>query len=147
MAPSPGPPPLPHTAHAAQVKTVARQLFPASNTRVERVLSGISTYVYRIVSQGQRYYLRILPEEGASFAPEIAALTRLRENDLKVPEIVHFEEYNETLERSIMVETEIKGTSLSKSRLSGAEFESIAREAGHDLARINTLAVDGFGWI
>lgn len=139
--------PLPLAADPQYVEVVASRIFPSGHTQVERVLSGISTYVYRIVSHGQRYYLRILPEEGASFAPEVAALTHLRELDFNVPQVVYFEEYNQMLERSIMVETEIKGQALSKSSLSDAMFESVGREAGRELARINALPVDGFGWI
>lgn len=139
------PSPLATDPHYAEI--VARRLFPTGPIQVERVLSGISTYVYSIVFDNRTYYLRVLPEEGASFAPEVAALTRLRKHDFHVPEVVYFEEYNQILERSIMVETEIKGQALSKSVLSAAEFEDVGREAGRELARINALPVEGFGWL
>lgn len=139
--------PLPLAANIHYVEAVARHLFPSGDIQVARVLSGISTYVYSIVTDHQTYYLRVLPEEGASFAPEVAALACLRKHNLNVPEVIHYEEYNQTLERSIMVETEIKGQALSKSSLAGSDFESIAREAGRELARLNALPVEGFGWI
>ena len=139
--------PHPHPENVQCVEAVVKHLFPSRDTQVERVMSGISTYVYRIISQSQTYYLRILPEEGVSFAPEIAVLTRLRQNHISVPEVVYFEDYNETLRRSIMIETEIKGLALSRSSLPGEVLERVAMEAGRDLARINNLTVEGFGWI
>src|SRR5258708_1239704 len=137
----------PHSFNVQQVGTVVNRLFSARDTHVERVLSGISTYVYRIDSQGQTYYLRILPEAEASLAPEIAVLIKLRQHQISVPEVVHFEDYNETLGRPIMIEAEIKGRALSKSSLSAEYLARVALEAGRDLARLNKLEVDRFVWI
>ncbi len=130
-----------------RVEAVVSHLFPASGTQVERVLSGISTYVYRITSQYQIYYLRILPDEEASFTPEIAALTLLRQHDVRVPEIVFFEDYNDILGRPIMIEAEIRGQALSRSSFPRELLEKVVVEAGRDLARINLLPVNGFGWV
>jgi len=135
-------------ANAQQrVEAVVSRLFPSADTRVERVWSGISTYVYRILSQCRTYYLRILPDTEGSFTPEIAALTHLRQLHIKVPEVLSFEEHNETLGRSLMIETEIKGQALSHTSFPREVLERVVVEAGRDLARINTLMVDGFGWI
>lgn len=130
-----------------RVEAVVNRLFPAKDTQVERVMSGISTYVYRILSRCQIYYLRILPDAEASFTPEIAALTRLRQYQINVPEIIHYEDYNKLLGRPIMVETEIKGLALSQSSFARGILEKVAVEAGRDLARINSLPVEGFGWV
>lgn len=130
-----------------RVEAVVSQLFPASDTRVERVLSGISTYVYRIISRGQTYYLRILPDEAGSFLPEIAALARARESHVNVPEVIHFEDYNETLGRSIMIEREIKGLALSRTDFPREIVERVVVEAGRELAVINSVPVEGFGWV
>ncbi len=130
-----------------RVEAVVNHLFPARHMHVERVLSGISTYVYHITSQGQSYYLRILPEKEASLASELVALSRLRQNHVKVPEVIYFEDYNDILGRSVMIEAEIKGLALSKSSLTCEEHARIVQEAGRDLARINSLTVEGFGWI
>lgn len=139
--------PYSHPANVQQVAELVKHLFPSADTQVERVLSGISTYVYRIISGCQTYYLRILPETGSSFAPELTVLERLRQHDVNVPEVIYAEDCNDLFKRPVMIESEIKGLSLSKTWLTAAEFEVIAREAGRDLARINTLTVEGFGWI
>src|SRR5260370_17387964 len=47
-----------------------------------------------------------------------------------------------------MITKEIKGVTLSQSdTLSQGELQTIMREAGKDLARINSLPVRGFGWM
>jgi aminoglycoside phosphotransferase (APT) family kinase protein len=133
--------------HPRQIEQAARRFFSADDLSVEPVMSGISTYVYRIISRRQTYYLRVLPETGASFAPEIAVLTLLRQNHVSVPEVIYFEEYNDTLRRPFMIEREVAGLALSRSAHSKETLEGPAMEAGRDLARINKLAIAGFGWI
>lgn len=130
------------------IQEMVKKIFAQDPTGVERVAEGVSTFVYRILFPHETFYLRILPEKGASFAPEVAVHTQLRSMQINVPEVIHFEHYNELLQRSVMVTTEIKGRPLSQSSmLSKAQMEEIVREAGRDLACLNTVRVEGFGWI
>ena len=65
-----------------------------------------------------------------------------------MPEVIYFEHYNELLQRSVMVTTAIKGLSMSQSStLSQVEIEGILGEAGQDLDCLNTVRVEGFGWV
>lgn len=131
-----------------QLETLVNQIFSRQPIQVERMAEGSSTFVYRIVYPNELFYLRILPEENASFAPEVAVHTRLRQMQVKVPEVIYFEHYNEQIQRSIMVTTEIKGRPISQSgSLDKQEMHAILVEAGRDLAQINSVPVDGFGWI
>jgi aminoglycoside phosphotransferase (APT) family kinase protein len=139
--------PRAHPVDTQRVLAVVNRLFPVRDIQIERVMSGISTYVYRIFSQGQTYYLRVLPDAEGSFTPEIAALTRLRQLQVNVPEIIHYEDHNRILGRPIMLETEIKGRALSQSSLPREVLAKVVVEAGRDLARINSLTVEGFGWV
>lgn len=137
-----------HPMDMPAVKAIVGHIFPTQPAQIERVTEGISTIVYRVVCQNEVFYLRILPEEHASFAPEVAIHTRLRQMQVKVPEVIHFEHYNELLQRSIMVTTEIKGRPIGQSSfLSEEVLHAILVEAGRDLAHINGIPVDGFGWI
>lgn len=130
------------------IQEVVKKIFPQSPARVERVTEGVSTYVYRIIFAHETFYMRVLPEEGASFSPEVNVHTQLCQMQIKVPEVIYFEHYNELLQRSVMVTTEIRGMSMSKSStLSQVEIEGILREAGRDLACLNTVHVEGFGWV
>lgn len=134
------------TPDISVVEQLAKRIFSHTTLHVERVRAGVSTYVYRIDTQSERFYLRILPEKDASFAPEVRVHQLLREQQVNIPEIVYFEHYHEALARSVMVTTEIQGTPVSHCH-NVAEQKRVLIEAGKDLARINSLPVKGFGWI
>lgn len=91
-----------------QIETVLRHIFPSTSLVVERVAEGVSTWVYRMTSRKETFYLRVLPEEGASFAPEVAAHILLRQRQVNVPEVIYFEQCHDLLQRSIMVTSAIK---------------------------------------
>lgn len=113
---------------------------------IERVRHGGSTYVYRVRTDGQVFYLRVLPEPGASFAPEVLAHRLLRQHNVRVPDVITFEHRNQALQRSVMITTEVEGEPIDPGLPDEAK-RRILREAGRDLAVINSTAVEGFGWI
>ena len=128
------------------IEKVVRRIFPSAQAQVERIMEGISTNVYRIVYRNETFYLRLRSEVDESFADEVAVYTRLRQMQAHVPEVIYFEHYNAILQRSVMVTTEIRGRPLSQSlSLSEDALQAIVLEAGRDLARANSLPVDGFG--
>jgi hypothetical protein len=85
------------------IQEIVHRIFPISHVQIERVTEGVSTIVYRVITQSEIFYLRILPEENASFAPEAAVHTRLRQMHVKVPEVIFFEHVNDLVQRSVMV--------------------------------------------
>ena len=114
--------------------------------RVVRMAEGVSTYVFQVEHAGDIFYVRVLPEEGASFAPEVLVHRLLHERGVRVPEVVYWEDYNSALDRSVMVTTEIKGHAIGH----GADAEALRAvlvAAGRDLAVSNAVAVRDFGWI
>ncbi len=129
------------------IEVLVARVFPRTlSTRVERVDEGVSTYVYRIYHGNEVFYLRVLPEVNASFAPEVRVHELLHTKNVKVPEVVYFEHYNESLQRSVMVTSEIKGKHTGCYPANEIP-RSILVEAGRDLAVINSISVQGFGWI
>ena len=129
------------------IVALARSIFPATQPlTVERVPEGISTYVYRIERGNERFYLRLLPEVGDSFAPELRAHALMRERGIRVPEVIYFEHRNEVFGLSVLVTTEIAGCSAAQAGLGEATREVITA-AGRDLAIINSLPVAGYGWV
>jgi aminoglycoside phosphotransferase (APT) family kinase protein len=114
--------------------------------KVARVAEGVSTIVYRIDAGAQTYYLRILPEPDASFAPEVAAHRRLRAAGLHVPEVIYFEHHSPLFGRSLMLTTAIPGRAIGHSQPPAA-VQQIVIEAGRELARLNQVAVQGYGWV
>ncbi|MFN8538955.1 MAG: aminoglycoside phosphotransferase family protein [Thermomicrobiales bacterium] len=141
MKPSEGAPDL------TAVRQLAAHLFPPPMPlTIEYVPEGVSTYVYRITRGNEHFYLRVLPEAGASFAPEARAHALLRQRGASVPEVIHCEHRNEALGLSVMVTTEVPGQSLAAHGLD-EQTPAILFAAGRDLALINGLPVQGFGWI
>lgn len=127
-------------------RLAARIFHNSSRLLVVRMEAGMSTSVYRIRRAEEVFYLRVLPEAGASFAPEALAHRLLREQQARVPEVVYYELYDEALQRSVMVTTEIKGAPLADCAEEQG-WRGVLVEAGRDLAIINSLPVQGFGWI
>ena len=137
------PPPSP-----ALLAPVLKRVFPAGGSQVERVTEGASTWVYRILHGKETFYLRVLPEVGASFAPEVAVYVQARKLGVKAPDVIWYEHHYEPLGRSIMVITEVAGRPLSQSSgLDRRAVDAILIEAGRDIARINSIPVEGFGWL
>jgi aminoglycoside phosphotransferase (APT) family kinase protein len=129
------------------IEALATQVFPCTvPSHVERVEEGVSTYVYRINRGNELFYLRVLPEVNASFAPEVYVHEMLRAKDVKVPEVVYFEHYNEAVQRSVMVTTAIKGKHIGHYHVNEVD-RNVLVEAGRDLAVINSIPIQQFGWI
>ncbi|HLY32056.1 MAG TPA: phosphotransferase [Ktedonobacterales bacterium] len=139
---------MPATVMQRIVAEIAARLFQYASVRtIERVREGASTIVYRLRCDGEVYYLRILPEVGASFAPEALAHTLLRAQGVAAPDILHVEACHPQLQRSVMVTTAIAGEPVWRRSSYDGDSRRVVRAAGCDLARINRLSVEGFGWI
>jgi aminoglycoside phosphotransferase (APT) family kinase protein len=68
---------LPGAPDVDLLAPVLRQVFGAGPLQVHQVAEGVSTWVYRVRVQEATYYLRVLPDAGASFAPEVAVHQQL----------------------------------------------------------------------
>jgi hypothetical protein len=102
--------------------------------------------VYRIYRDQDVLYLRVLPEIKASFAPEVLVHRLLRARHVHVPEVIYYEEYSATLQRSVMVTTEIRGHAIGYGA-NPSDIGPMVMQAGQELAIINRIQVEGFGWI
>ncbi len=129
------------------IEQVAQRIFShAASLSVERVAEGVSTFVYRVRRGEEVFYLRVLPEGEGGFAPEVYVHQRLRAMGVSIPDVVQYEYLNEVLRRSIVVMTEIQGERVDRCT-DEADWRAVLREAGRDLALINSLPVESFGWI
>lgn len=111
---------------------------------IERAAEGVSTEVCRIDRGDAEFYLR-LAQEGSDMSPEVEAHDRLRALGVRVADVIHYEPLSEETGRSIAFTTAILGTPLigcADERTS----RHVARAAGRDLALLNTVEMDGFGW-
>lgn len=138
--------PLPKLRVIKQLAATYFAQVASSDLAVERMAEGVSTFVYRITRERERFYLRILPEVGASFAPEAHAHAVLRARGVSAPEVLLYEDRHPEIGLSVMLTTEIPGEPLSC--LAGERARTaILFAAGRELAIINSIPVAGFGWV
>ncbi len=129
------------------VAMLARRIFaPVGVLTVARVPEGVSTYVYHVMRGDEVFYLRVLPEVGKTFAPEVLAHATLRERGVRVPAVIYYEPCYQPFGLSVLVTTAIAGRSLAQGGI-GATAPAIVAAAGRDLALINGVPVAGFGWV
>jgi aminoglycoside phosphotransferase (APT) family kinase protein len=127
------------------VRQLVEEILPASQ-KLERVVEGVSTEVYRVWHNGDVLYLRILPEEGASFVPEARVHRLLCERGIHVPHVIHVEHCHPLVQRSVMLTTAIEGHAVGYGAVD-ADLREVIVRAGQELAAINSISVDGFGWV
>ncbi len=133
-------------ASTAELVTIATRVIPGSDKpRVERMMSGGSTPVYRLQRGDIRGYLRLAETPHDSFGPEIAAHGLMRARGIRVPEVVYAEPFNHVLGRPLIVTTEIPGEPLSMAP--GGVPADVLVEAGRDLAAMHSIEVEGFGFV
>ena len=111
---------------------------------IERAPGGMTTPVYRIQRDGERLYLRMAEDPGGSMHAEAAVHAHLRAAGVSVPEVIVVDPGPE-IGRGVMLVYEIEGEPVAGA--DGIDPAPILRAAGRDLATINALAVEGFGWI
>ncbi|MCR8658622.1 aminoglycoside phosphotransferase family protein [Paenibacillus endoradicis] len=132
--------------HIAVVTQLVCKHLHSSDFKIERVLSGVSTYVYRIELGEDILYLRILPEQDMSFAVEVHVHNLLRQRNVQVPEVIYFEHNHEALGMSVMIVKEILGSNI-EDHPSIEQYDKILFHAGQQLAVINQISVEGYSWI
>ena len=147
----------PDVDNAALRRLLARIFTHSADLQWERTPDGVSTQVYRIFHGRETFYLRVAEDEAASLAPEAALHTELLARGVSVPEVTHFERFDEGLRRSVLVTSEIAGAPMVRHGDGGSVLDidvpdpdalpGIYRAAGRDLARLNKVPVDGFGWV
>jgi aminoglycoside phosphotransferase (APT) family kinase protein len=111
---------------------------------VERAPGGMSTPVYRLRRADETRYLRASEDPGGSMRAEAAVHEHLRAAGVSVPEVVAVDDAPE-IGRGVMLIREIEGEPFAGGGVT--DPAPILRAAGRDLARINAVAVRGFGWI
>lgn len=130
----------------AAIAALLRRAFAGPDCRFARTEAGVSTQVYRVWHGDDIFYLRLAESAEASLHPEMQIHTWLHERGVKAPQVVYFEPFDPVIERSAMVTTEIRGDHIGNLLIDSATA-AILREAGRDLAVINSLPVAGYGWI
>lgn len=115
---------------------------PFNNYNIEEVNEGVSTNVFKL-EDIETYYLKILPNRNFLEATLLANKLLLQKG-INVPEIVYSKEDS----KNFYIEKELKGRSIKKdTTISEGQKEEIVIEAGKDLAKTNSIPVNGVGWM
>jgi Ser/Thr protein kinase RdoA (MazF antagonist) len=114
--------------------------------RVDRTPAGVAAQVYRVDAAERVLYVRIAEEDHEDLSVDAALLEHLRAEGLRVPQVVHVEPFDQDLGRSVLIMSEIAGAPLAHCRDEGAA-RRVARAAGRELAVLNRVRVQGFGWV
>ncbi len=132
---------------ADALQEIAGRVLPGSGRPlVERMRSGGSTAVYRIERGDVRLYLRLAEKPEDDLSPDVLVHNLLLARGVLVPEIVHFDAFNPSLGRGLTVTTEIAGNPLADHHRA-IDVATVTRAAGRDLAVVNGIDVEGFGWV
>jgi aminoglycoside phosphotransferase (APT) family kinase protein len=132
---------------AALAALVRRAFGTSVPVRCERTPEGVSTQVYRLVRGPETYYLRIAEEADENLETDAELHQRLLAVGVRVPRVVFVEPFDATIGRSVAITTEVPGASLAAAACQPAVAKAVAEAAGEDLAVINRVMVDGFGWV
>jgi aminoglycoside phosphotransferase (APT) family kinase protein len=131
----------------AATDALLRRVFGTSvPVTYQRTPDGVSTQVYRIWRGSEVFYLRIAEEAHENLETDAELHRRLRGLGVKVADIVHVEPFNADIGRSTLVTTQVPGVSLAEI-CAPALAASVAEQSGADLAVINQIPVDGFGFV
>lgn len=132
---------------AAATRALLHRVFGDSiPVTFQRTPDGVSTQVYRIRRGPATFYLRIAEEPDDNLETEAELHERLRSLGVTVADIVHVEPFNADIGRSTMITTEIPGAPATDI-CDPALAAPIVEQAGADLAIINQIPVDGFGFV
>lgn len=111
---------------------------------IEQAPRGVSTPVYRLLRGEECLYLRMSEAPGGSMRAEAVVHDHLRATGVSVPEVLAVDDAPE-IGRGVMLVREVPGAPLAGD--DDVDRAPILRAAGRDLARINAVLVEGFGWI
>ena len=109
---------------------------------VERVEDGVSTVVYRVRTDDATYYLRLGERPGDDLRTDAELHSRLIAAGVPVPAVLHTQ-FDAGLDRWVALTTEVPGAALSRAEDAPAVLEA----AGRHLAVLNSIPVDGFGFV
>ena len=130
----------------AALRALVARVYGRRQVDICRADSGTTTQIYRLQTTAAVHYLRVAEDQPDRFGAELLVHERLLGLGVRVPAIVHYEPFDAVLNRSILITTEIPGRPVS-SLSDSAILPAVLRAAGRDLALLNSIPVDGFGFV
>jgi aminoglycoside phosphotransferase (APT) family kinase protein len=138
---------LPEPSDEAVRSAVAR-LAGTRPFTFSRAASGTTTPVYRVDRGTETLYLRVAEDAKAELAPELHVHRAALERGCQVPTVFAYARMDPDIGRSVALLGEIAGEAVGwQPSLDRDQLASVLRAAGRDLAAVNSIEVNGFGWI
>jgi len=104
--------------------------------------------VYRVGLGDETLYFRVAESLENDLAPELHVHETLCERGCQVPRVIAYSPIDPDIGRTVAVLGEIPGEPVGwRPALDRSELASVLRAAGRDLAIMNAIDVEGFGWI
>lgn len=132
----------------ATVASVARRATGRDAERIERIVRGYDSEVYRVALRaGEPVIVRIRRYGSVSYASEAWAIEACRAAGAPVPDVLLVVTVPaDGAEREVMVQRAVPGRPLSELRgaLSRSELARVWAQAGEALARIHSVPAGGF---
>jgi Ser/Thr protein kinase RdoA (MazF antagonist) len=125
---------------------LARAFGAAVPVTFERTTAGVSALVYRVSRGTGTFYLRLAEEADENLETDALLYQRLHDLGVKVAQVLHVEAFSPEIGRSVLITTETAGRPLTEIS-NPAAGRAVIEAAGADLAVINRVPVDGFGWV
>jgi aminoglycoside phosphotransferase (APT) family kinase protein len=113
----------------------------------ERTPDGVSSQVYRLVRGSEVFYLRVAEEATENLETDAELHRRLLALGVRVPRVVFVEPFDAAIGRSVAITSEVPGVSLAAVGCPPEVALAVVADAGEDLAVINQVRVEGFGWV
>ena len=114
-----------------------------SGIHINRTQNGVSSTVFSVEYGDQTDYFRVGYDEQESYKLDVILFETLTDMGARVPQPVFFEEFNNTLKRSVLLTKAIPGEPVH-----GIDVDdSVLFGAGADLARLASIPAKGFGRI
>jgi len=129
------------------IQALIRRAFPDDvPVTWRRTPDGVSTRMYRLDRGNDTFFLRVAEEVGENLAVDVSLLEKLRNDGVAVPKVVHLDHLPQPIDLAVLIMTAIDGKPVA-SCTEEDQARRAVHKAGGDLARLNTNAVDGFGFI
>lgn len=137
-----------HSPDRPSIIAVVARWFPNCEIDVSLAETGISTPVFRVLIQGEIFWVRLGENPDERRDGEVAAHRRLVVDGAPIPEVIRYEAAPPELDRCIVLTSHMPGTPLADLDADSTDgwLTNIAREVGRALAQINRVPARGFGW-
>jgi aminoglycoside phosphotransferase len=147
-----GPPPEVESHNLVQMDSVhfgeaIKNDFGIALTGIEKIVKGYQSQVYKAANpEGKTVFIKINKKK-EELEVEISGYGAFREAGIPVPKVIAYQENPSTIRQPTLIISAAEGVALSEAKLSSGQEETIYRNIGEILKKINDIKIEGFGYL